>query len=313
MGLRSAWVAWLAVCLLSRISLAADAETIGPEFRLPPGPYVLRIEQDSVGEFRGGGPDVAALKLEPKREKLTVVFDIDAAAPVDGSQVLSVVIRKIRHTTPVATFDSDLPQQHGELSEAYASMVDRPFELILEADGRIRQISGMEPIWEAIPSPRRLKEMQKEFGEERVMRWVAKLRAPLPSEPEPVGGTWTSPQFLPLQLPVVGGITYTLEAIEESDAGRLAIISFAARHRGASVPTNPANDGNFESSYTGTSKHDLATGQTRERESDARFQSAAGRLGRRRLPEKVRVIGNLKERVRFAPGRYQSTTRPASP
>ncbi|MEA2711287.1 MAG: hypothetical protein QOF78_3888 [Phycisphaerales bacterium] len=326
--------AFVTVISLAMFTVRADdvgapsEEQLDSKLTLPAGSYVLRVSMNTDGEIRGGQRDLMGLKPpEPTHDEELVILQVQAHAPTPDGQLLTVQYRRARRLKDSVTLDSDRPQDHGELSQAYADLTSLPFTVVLDAaTGRVNRVDGMEPVWQRIGRRNNIAEMQKRYGEARVKSCIDHIRGVLPPEPARIGQTWEQDRDRELIGAGKGRDTYTFAAIEDAPAdaskrasahagaaapaGRLAVVTVAGRHRGP--VKNAKFAGIFEAQQKGTAKHDLTTGQVRFSTAQTNATSKVDTFDGKPLKDAIITIITARLEVRFAPGQYDPAAAAAS-
>lgn len=212
--------------------------------------YVQTMDQDITQTVRG--------QTQTKNQKQVFTYRYDVLRNNDTGVLLESTFERIQQEISNGqslSFDSENPEKSNHPGAApLKAMVDRSFKIELDPAGGIKEVTGINEMYDAVfaemdslnqQQRQRGKRMLKQFfGEESIKSSFGKAFKIFGGESRTVGEQWTQTLSMEKPIPMKMNNTYTLKRIEE-DRAIVSVNSTISPNEEA----NPISMGNNEMSY----------------------------------------------------------------
>ena len=203
------------------------------KLRYPSGSYLMTMVQDTKQRIS------AERRKQTQIQTQTMVMGLKIAEPdASGDRNATLTFRRIRMSGPGGmSYDSDNSAgADPQLAQVLGAMMKVEITMKIGPDSRIRDVSGFEKMWDAIPADnpvtRAMREQfKKQLGDAMVRELMEKTQDMFPARAVKPRDEWQA--TVSANVPIVGKlrIKYDLELedVEQTPSGKIAIINFKGK------------------------------------------------------------------------------------
>lgn len=311
----------LICCLTAAIAIyaanAQDAQTVTFKPFSEPGKYVI------IQEMTAAGINKADEFQYPQTMSQLMAMYLDVYSPdSDGGRKIDMAYKYIRVKNKYGAiemnYDSSLPadKQDPKIASFYNVIKDARVSMVCDQKGKVTSVVGMDEIFDAVAkndaqAAAIMEQMKKQFGNEAIKAVFTGNMQMFPESPVAIGQGWSKPDKL--NLPILGAIDitmdYKLEKIEDSPAGKIALVAINGTFTGGTDQAAEVGNGKIimkkvVMKLAGTSRVEIARGLPVETiidqtiHSEATLISADGKSAEATSDSQQRIktaIANRKE------------------
>jgi hypothetical protein len=214
---------------------AGDKVTLKQHFT--PGDYVQTVTIVTDQQMTIAGKNISGQSTQT----FTMSFAI-AKPDADGNKQATLAYKRIQMTTDQGgkklAYDSAGPAdaQDANLAKAMGPLTKVKLEMTIGKDDKVTGIKGLDALWEemAKSDPQlapMLAGMKQSFNDDTIKGMVEKMGELFPAKPLAVGDDWAvnTKMTVPMMGPMDIKQQCVLKAVEQSDAGKVAVIAYEAK------------------------------------------------------------------------------------
>ncbi len=301
------------------------------KYALPEGVYTMTSVQESATTTTAGEQEI-----KTKGER-TLIWELNVPAPNDeGVKKATLTLVRVVDTETgdaPATYDSTKPPEGQDPGMAfiYGPLVGHPVQVELDGiDDTVIQVTGLSELWNGLTEKATTPAQKQALAEARIAtsdkgieQLLRRLKTMMPRRPVAVGDDWKA--GLRMDLPFVGEVRSRydckLTAVDEADAGRLAVIACDGAYK--STSPKPAKVmgvdmtiSNLQVQEKSTLRVDLASGLVRSDDANTTFTAEITAKGEDGQETAFKVAGREDSKLTIQQGKPKiaaPTTGPAAP
>lgn len=313
-----------AVLFLSATAIMAQGEKVAMKRAWPPGNYVMTQTETSQSEQMVGNQPVKS------NSSSTSVWELTVGEPNEkGEKKIAAKVVKHRLSEEGDTaysYNSEAPaqEQDKDLAFVFGALLGTPVEITLDADDAVVEVSGLDKLWTDLLA-KATTDTQKgliaqesiELADKTVEQSLRHTESIVPTKDVAVGDKWTA--GIRIDLPLVGEVKQrfdcSLKGVEDSPAGKLAVIQVEAKYestkpRPGNIQGQEITVSKLEASEKGDVKFDLATGIAASDEKTMTVSAVLDTTDEKGKPLKVTVKANNSVTTTIAPAGKADVTPP---
>ncbi|MFH0783753.1 MAG: DUF6263 family protein [Pseudomonadota bacterium] len=228
-----------AMLSLSSTASLAQSDKVDVKHAWPPGVYVMTQLQQSQGEQTISNETAETGSTE------TMVWELRVGEP-NGQGEKKIMAKIVKYQfkeegESSSSYDSEAPvaQQDKDNVFVYGPLIGTPIEINLDPDDAVIEVSGLDKLWQKLTpnaatdaQKGRLAEVSIDLSDKTIEQSLRRLESVVPKKAVATGDKWTA--GIRSDLPLVGEVKQRfdclLQGVEESPAGKLAVVQLAGKY-----------------------------------------------------------------------------------